>query len=710
MKKHIYKLTVGLLIGMMIFGITGCSSNMQNKKSSVDREILKGRYLEENIEMPNGIKGLIDYNVKNDGTIEIYAYNHEDKLITYTSEDGQSWESKDATWLNELLSEGNRVGQIDNNEKGEYYVLYYDKNFKTRIGKVGEDNKIQLIPYELEEESPTTCIKTSENGEIFIGTYSGVTRINEADGRVIAEYTVTETDGECIVVDDKLMIIDTQRGGIVVFNLASGKEEKFIRYKGTLWGSKLLTNDEGNVYIANEEGVSRVIENGDSWEKIIESSMSSFGTPSLYMRKVMMKGNNEFIVEFGNSEDNSILVRYYFDPNVPSKPETEVNLYMLEDNKTIRQAVAEYHRQNQEVVINMQVGVSEGNAVTKSDAIRTLNTQLLSGRGPDILVLDGLPIQSYMDKGVLLNMSDWVDSMKDSSQWLKNITEAYRQQDGTIYALPTRFKIPTLWGEAKLVNDVGTLEELASWAQNNPGKKVLGSISPEEIIRQFYGMTAHQWINENGQIKEEAFVDFLEALKVLTEQGSVGTEQVPTESSPNSPARCMAEKEVELYIAELTGFKDIPYLNSAIIQRGNGDFGLALDKDGGIYSPVGIIGINSNSENQEIAKEIIKIAMSKEVQMVDLYDGFPINRKALEEQVKINKDAIMTSQVQRQPETQMAYIKLKEEVDKLIIPAVTDEVLMNLIIEETKGYFDGEKTAKEAAAAVATRTRAYLAE
>ena len=66
--------------------------------------------------------------------------------------------------------------------------------------------------------------------------------------------------------------------------------------------------------------------------------------------------------------------------------------------------------------------------------------------------------------------------------------------------------------------------------------------------------------------------------------------------------------------------------------------------------------------------------------------------------------------IKMQPATQESYTKLKEQVDKLTIPAMTDEVLMNLIIEETKGYFDGEKTANEAAEAAAKRTRAYLAE
>jgi ABC-type glycerol-3-phosphate transport system substrate-binding protein len=710
MKKHIYNIIVGLLVGITAFGMTGCSDTIKNQKSSAYEEVLMGRYIEEPIEIPKDIKAIIDYKVKSDGTLELYGYGSENQVIAYTSKDGESWESKEAAWLSELVNGGNSIQQITYNEKGEYYIYYYNQDFRGHLGKLSSDHKIDNLPYEIDEGSYISRIQAIENGEILLGMDSGVVRINVADGSIIGEYTVTATEGDFVVVQDKLIVIDTQRGGIVVFNLESNNEEAFIPYPGELGGSKLLSDDEGRIYIANTEGISRLAPDSSIWENIIEGSTSTFGTPSLAMKAVAIKDNDEFIINFNSKESGDMLISYSFNPNVPSRRPTQLNLYMLEDNRTIRQAVAEYQRQNQEVVVNMQVGLSESDAITKSDAIRTLNTQLLSGKGPDILVLDGLPIQSYMEKDVLLNMSDWIDGMKDSGKLIENITEAYREEDGTIYALPTRFTIPTLWGNAELVNGVSSLEELAGWAKANPDKKVFNSMMPEELIKTFYGITAHQWMDKKGQIKEEAFVIFLDAIKALAKQGGADTRQSSEGSYDHSPARNMAQKEVELYIAELTGFMDIPYLSSAIMQRGDGDFGPVLDKNDGVYRPVGIIGINANSKNQDIAREIVKMAMSKEVQEVDLYDGFSINKEVLEKQVKIDKDAMTTSQAQRQPETQIAYTKLKEQVDKLMIPAVTDEVLMNLIIEETKGYFDGEKTAKEAAAAVTTRTRAYLAE
>ena len=264
MKKHIHKLIVGLLIGTMVFGVTGCSSNVKDEKGSVSQSVPMGRYIEETIEMPKEIKFLIDYKINKDGTMELYGYDSGNQVVAYTSKDGQSWESKDSAWLNDLISAGNQLVAITSNEEGEYYALYYNQDFKSCLGKLSE-NKIEEIPYETDGSSYISTIQATENGEILIGMNNGVARINEVDGSVMAEYSVAGTDGEFVVANNQLMVIDAQRGGLVAFNLESGDEENFIPYEGTLWGSKLLSNDEGSVYIINAEGVSRLVPGGSIW-------------------------------------------------------------------------------------------------------------------------------------------------------------------------------------------------------------------------------------------------------------------------------------------------------------------------------------------------------------------------------------------------------------------------------------------------------------
>ena len=436
--------------------------------------------------------------------------------------------------------------------------------------------------------------------------------------------------------------------------------------------------------------------------------------PSLYIEDGIVKGDEAFLVLFYDRDMGYQLSHYRFDPNTPTKPTTEVNLYMLEDNVTMRQAIATYQRQNPGVFINIQVGVEEGGSVTKADAIRTLNTQLLAGKGPDLLLLDGLPVQSYIEKGVLLDMSNWAKEKIEQGEWLPNIVGAF-QEENSIYTLPLRFSLPTMWGNKAIIENIKGIEDLASWAKSNPDKEVFYKMSPEKLMNLLYGPTAHTWIDEKGQIKEAEFITFLEAIKELTQVDDMGEQDEIAWNFLST--EYMASKDTQLHLENISGFDRLNYQYSAITQRGDGNFELIFAGEESTFEPRGIIGINANSKYQDIAREIVQLAMSKEVQSVNLGDGFPVHKQTFEEQAVLNSDQNLVvfpitfeKPIQMIDVTQEVYSKVKELAEKATIPIIKDEVLLNLIIEETKGYFNGEKTAEEAASAVAKRTRAYLAE
>lgn len=733
MKKHIHRLIASILIGTTMLSVTACGNNKTvDNGGSISQNIPMGRYVEENLELPEDIKSIISYEAKKDGVMHLYGYDTNGKVAVYVSKDNKSWEKEEAKWLQGIVDSGNMVSQIAYDKEGTPYVLYQDNQFALHVAKVKDGEALEEIPFSTEEQGYPQGMEVLDNGDILIGIQSsGVLRINGVDGQVVTEYMNAGTDGSFTTTNSELMLIDAQKGGVVRFNLETGLEEGFIPYEGSIWGSKILSNEEGSTYLINEGGISRLAPGGSIWENIIEGQISSFGMPSLYLRDVALKGSDEFTVIFNNQTEGYQVISYTFDPSAPARPTTEVNLYMLEDNMTIRQAVAEYQRQNPEVFINMQIGMTQGDTITKSDAIRTLNTQLLAGKGPDILLLDGLPIQSYIDKGVLLDMSDWAGEKLDSGEWLTNIVGSYKEEDGSIYALPTRFTVPTLWGNSEIVNGVSSVEELAEWAQQNPDKQVFYPMPPEILMEKLYGITAHTWLDEKGQIKEDAFIRFIEAVNVLADTDAEADQSEmeiftasPMQTNDNKysildtlSTEYMANKDIEVHLQNIRGFMRLPYYNSAILNRGDGDFRSAFNKEGGVFNPVGVIGINANSKQQDIARDIVELAMSSEVQKVELGDGLPIHKEVFDKQSQVGSEQsmmAMTMAIEKPftmvPASQESYTKFKEEVEKLQTPTMTDEILISLIIEETKGYFNGEKTAEEAAAAAAKRTRAYLAE
>ena len=76
--------------------------------------------------------------------------------------------------------------------------------------------------------------------------------------------------------------------------------------------------------------------------------------------------------------------------------------------------------------MKVESGVSGDDAVTTSDAIRTLNTEVMGGNGPDILLMDGLPVNSYVEKGLLADVSDTVNPLISDGKLFDKIAQTYK--------------------------------------------------------------------------------------------------------------------------------------------------------------------------------------------------------------------------------------------------------------------------------------------
>ena len=71
----------------------------------------------------------------------------------------------------------------------------------------------------------------------------------------------------------------------------------------------------------------------------------------------------------------------------------------------MRRLIARFQKQNPDIYVNYQIGLSGEDGVTASDALRMLNTEILAGDGPDVLMLDGISVDTYTEKGLLMDLT-----------------------------------------------------------------------------------------------------------------------------------------------------------------------------------------------------------------------------------------------------------------------------------------------------------------
>ena len=171
-------------------------------------------------------------------------------------------------------------------------------------------------------------------------------------------------------------------------------------------------------------------------------------------------------------------------------------------------------------------------------------------------------------------------------------------------------------------------------------------------------------------------------------------------------------KTTEVSLMELASMMDV-MSPSAMIDK----YGYHLEQFNDIYYPKGLLGVTSFGKEKETAREFVKFALSPKVQEGDLRDGFTVSRTASDAWKKRTSNMSISFSFNDTGEMLSAEYpndKKKEEImgmlDKLHTPISVDDILLEMIVSETKGYFEGKQTAAEAAGLFENKAKLYYAE
>ncbi|MDR0490657.1 MAG: extracellular solute-binding protein, partial [Oscillospiraceae bacterium] len=228
-------------------------------------------------------------------------------------------------------------------------------------------------------------------------------------------------------------------------------------------GSVLTVNGDSDLYAMYDGNMLLCDKRGDV-STLLEGTAYSIGAPSSSATTVLALGDGSIVVNLSSymqSNQSNRLYKYAWDENATINPEKTLSVWSLEDNSFVRAAIAELRKKNPDSYITYEVATSGDNAVSKSDAIKTLNTQMLNGSGPDVIILDDCPAESYADKGMLLEIS----SLVDTGDMYQNLLAPYAS-GGKTYFLPTQFTMPALLGSPDALDKARTLEDLVSLVVN----------------------------------------------------------------------------------------------------------------------------------------------------------------------------------------------------------------------------------------------------
>lgn len=711
---------------------TGKESESQTEDKSSEGTIARGRYVESKVELPveQDTMGITDIVEGADGTLRLFARNREGKgSIEVYEYNGSTWSLVSADYLNKIPAEAYGT-HVAYGPDGATYVTYKDSQYKDHLAKVSDSLDLTEIPLEISNDM-IVSFQTTENGTLLISLLWN-TLVMKEDGTVVRKLphkaswsdfcdSFTVTPASFLAAGDQ---------GFIRYNAESGEEKEVIPYQtdeNDIFGS-LAAGEGEDFYLCNPAGIHHMTEYGTIWETVVDGTLTSLGMPSIIVKRLFTGTDHDFYVWYVENEKAG-LVHYTYDADMPSVPSKNLTIYGLDlsENKTIRQAASLFQMANPDVRVEVIDGHSDAGGISPSDTIRALNTELINGKGADILVLDGLPARSYMEKGILEDMQKVIRDLSESGELYANLAENFYQKDGSIYQIPSRLSFPIIIADQDKLGHYSTLESLGQFQKDNPEIPLLTRSRYENMLREMGNLYYTELVDlETGQLIPGKVKTLLETVKVLGEASGAKVIFDDSEDGGRGTVFNMGTRNatinsgvLDLFMGErLISIELLKSMNDMMLPFGAMDTrGYSMEQLNGSYFPLGMLGVTSTGKEKETAMEFIRFTLGSQVQGSDLRDGFPVNPKAADLWLERESDSTVSigrkdideplighwpSPAQRQ--------EIMNFAPGLNQPICVDAVLMEMIINESKGYFEGTQTADQAAAAVENKAKLYEAE
>lgn len=123
-------------------------------------------------------------------------------------------------------------------------------------------------------------------------------------------------------------------------------------------------------------------------------------------------------------------------------PEQQLTIYSLTENDTVSKAVSAFRKNHPEVFVKQEIGITDEASMVAEDAIRNLNASLLSGEGPDIIILDGMPRDAYIEKGQLKDLKEFAEKLEGEGSYFKISSTPMTVRRGYMHCPPA---LPFPW-------------------------------------------------------------------------------------------------------------------------------------------------------------------------------------------------------------------------------------------------------------------------
>lgn len=779
-RKNLKKALSLLLAASLAFAAAGCGGGGTGngddavpgstdgtgteEQGSTDGPVAMGRYVEKEIDLSEQISNPKDLCLMEDGSLVIMDGS---VGMLVSKDQGETWAAETPAWFSEMKARETYISNMYMAPDGTAAVIWGEsgedpEDYTQHLVLILPDGTQVPVESELiEEEDYFRQVVFREDGAIFATTNREVYEVRR-DGSSERLFDI-DYRPEWLWAGDGLLVIDctwSEEEMPVFYDLGAGTifgdevltefmEENYQDrfFNGTDYcDTYLLPGEDGTVYVVGKKGIHRHVIGGNMMEQIVDGNLSLLSNPDYWLVDMLPLTGDAFLGLFTGGR----LIRFTYDPDIPSVPEHVINLYSLRENEDIRGVISRYQMNHPDVFVSYEIGMSDGDSVTREDAIKKLNTKIMAGEGPDLLVMDDLPFRSYVDKGMLLDLTDYLTQYSAQDPLFDNVIEALKR-DGKAYVAPATIGIPQVAAAAEGLTDMKDLTDLAEIVEKlraeNPGKDIIGVSGESGLLKRLAGTSEPKWIAADGTLDRAVLGEYLEQCKRIFDAQMDGLDAKIKEYYDGRNER-LAEyygeaadrRDWEIYLDTMSyiggeqkmmfGWTLAQYAYLEMVSLGRNDASadaVTVPLQGqctNVFKPATMLAINAASGQIDAAKDFMNTFLSAEVQSD--YSGLPLNQAAFDKQFTPREDIMgddgeYTSMATTDADGNMLSYTMywpsdetiaafKQELAALTTAYIPDQMLEEAVLKQGTDYIRGEQSLEQALDEIEKSVAIYMAE
>ncbi len=665
---------------LLVTILTGCGSGGNGKETDEIGQIGQG-YDEYVLSQIDGAGRIFAMKEAGESYIVLGGSSEGRDVIKFTSADeGLNW-TQEETKAESLLPEGAFISAADIDGSDNLIVGYGILS----DGSIRENKIVRVSPDQTEAEEladygdqTISGLKYSSDCEAVYALVDGDLHKFDITGKEI--YTVNvpglldfcETDDSLMALtENALYIYDRETGKLsgedTWLNEAMADEiSKTSAALGadTLSCKNLLkpgADGSGMIYLMLATGIYSYVAEGSLSVQMVQDTDNNFqkNTTTIY----------DYIVDAKNSQDNgevkfvticsgdegiqvAAYAPYALETNIAApeeavenpyadEPEAAITVYSLRYAEFMEGMIGIFEGLHPNITVEYRYGIDDESGISAEDAVNALNTELLAGEGPDVILMDGLNVWKYTESGVLLELSDVYDAiLQENPNCLENVIAAYRTDEG-IYAIPSRFRFPALVGSKDEIASITDIKSLTEYIRNsekpNEGND-LNIYDWEVLFDILYPAYSADMIDVDGNYHEEELETFLADFKELwdaLQEHSTEEEMQQWLSDVEEDSR-KAQAVWQMYplynqeysgqkialcqfetVGDITQFYSIKYngVETGVENENiNYDYKIFGNGEKNVFIPSVTFAINANSDEKEAAGSFIREMFGNEIQ------------------------------------------------------------------------------------------------